>query len=195
MYKHFKHFTHSPQIPLFTIHKLDNRLKTALHKRDVKMQIVCDHLFVYARLVKKIMIIYSQLLESWGKSRPVGSLTWPLLHWECPHSSVWKAGIIKKLLKRPNLTCWTQTTQWHNLIQETNNLMNWEFVTFGLIPVVLVSVSWAGCPPPLSCASSHLHWVLCSCIGSSCSYPWPDWLTALVGQRHIMIKSKTNVCT
>lgn len=73
--------------------------------------------------------------------------------------------------------------------------MNWEFVTFGFIPAVLVSVSWAGCPPPLSCASSHLHWVLCSCIGSSCSYPWPDWLTALVGQRHITIKSKTNVCT
>lgn len=63
---------------------------------------------------------------------------------------------------------------------------------FGLIPVVLVSVSWVGCPPPLSCASSPLGSVLCSCSGSSCSYLWPDWLTALMGtQRHIHIMIKT----
>lgn len=53
-----------------------------------------------------------------------------------------------------------------------------------LAPVVLVSVSWAGCPPPLSCASSPLGSVLCSCSGSSCSYLWPDWLTALLCRRH-----------
>lgn len=52
------------------------------------------------------------------------------------------------------------------------------------VPAVLAFVSWAGCPPLPFCASSPQDSGLCSCSGSFCSCPWPDWLTVLTAQRH-----------
>lgn len=76
---------------------------------------------------------------------------------------------------KPDSLYQTRTTSWYDLKHGVQK--------FDVVPVVLVSVSWAGCPPPLSCVSSPLGSVLCSCSGSSCSYLWPDWQTALMGHR------------